>query len=85
MKKTLICLSSGMTPQYRLDVLRLMALPTGTEIQFRYDVALIDSDIREGLGQNAMQGSSVLLAYVDCYPKIRVTAQGRSFHAVKPN
>ncbi len=69
MMKTLVCLSSGMTPQYRLDVLSLMALPTGTEIQFRYDVVLIDSEIRGGLGQNALQDSSVLLAYVDCDPE----------------
>lgn len=66
MKKTLVCLSSGMTPQYRLDILRLMALPGGTEIQFRYDEGIVDETLRENLTKNAMRKASALLCYLDC-------------------
>ena len=65
MKKKLVCLSSGATAQYRLDILRVMALPEGAEIQFRYDIELVDAAVRAGLGQDKLHGSSVLLAYLD--------------------
>jgi hypothetical protein len=65
-KDTLICLSSGLTPQYRLDILRLMALPMKTEIQFRYDEDLIEAKLRVGLDANEMKNAEALLCYLDC-------------------
>jgi hypothetical protein len=66
MKRRMLCLSSGRTPQYRLDVLRLLALPRGTEIQFRYDADIVESSLHDELEANSMQNTPVLLAHVDC-------------------
>src|ERR1035438_7805777 len=62
----LVCLSSGLTPQYRLDILRLLALPGGATIQFRYGEGILPSGLRENLSRNLLIGSRALLAYVDC-------------------
>jgi hypothetical protein len=64
--KSLLCLSSGLTPQYRLDILRLLALPTGTDIPFRYGDVLIQEGLRTAFASNDLKGSRVLLAHVDC-------------------
>lgn len=65
-KKAIVCLSSGLTPQYRLDILRCLALPSGMSIQFRYSKSLIAEDLRDDLAANRLAGSLVLLAHVDC-------------------
>src|SRR6266704_70214 len=64
--KSLLCLSSGLTPRYRHDILRLLALPTGTDIPFRYGGVLIQEGLRTPLANNDLKGSKVLLAHVDC-------------------
>jgi hypothetical protein len=64
-KRVIVCLSSGLTPQYRLDILRCLALPAGMSIQFRYGQSLIAENLREELAANRLAGSVVLLAYVD--------------------
>jgi uncharacterized protein (DUF362 family) len=64
-KQVIVCLSSGLTPQYRLDILRCLALPSGMSIQFRYGQALVGENLREELAANRLAGSVVLLAYVD--------------------
>src|SRR5713226_4392708 len=69
--KSFLCLSSGLTPQYRLDILRLLALPRGTYIQFRYEEAIIAKTLRAALAQNALRDAKVLLAHVDCNPSAR--------------
>lgn len=69
----LLCLSSGLTPQYRLDILRLLALPTGMHIQFRYGRDIIQEGLRKQLAENALRGSKILLAYVDCTDSARRT------------
>lgn len=65
-KKTIVCLSSGLTPQYRLDILRALALPSGMSIQFRYSKSLIAENLRDDLSSNRLAGAVVLLAHVDC-------------------
>lgn len=72
MKKGLVCLSSATAPQYRLDILRVMALPEGTEIQFRYDGDLIDASVRPSLGQDKRHDAPVLLAYLDLTPLVTI-------------
>jgi hypothetical protein len=67
----LLCLSSGMTPQYRLDILRLLALPRGASIQFRYGEGILPDGLRPLLANNAIVSARVLLAYVDCSPPAR--------------
>lgn len=69
--KPLICLSSGIEPRYRLDVLRLLALPIGTNIQFRYAEDLIPNHLLESLATNKLASTTVLLAHVDCTPEAR--------------
>src|SRR2546423_361286 len=64
--KTLLCLSSGLTSQYRLDVLRALGLPEGCHIQFRYGESLISPLLLEALSTNRLIGAAVLLAHVDC-------------------
>ncbi len=55
-----------MTPQYRLDILRSLALPRGTSLHFRYGEAILPDGLRTLLDKNAIVGAQVLLAYVDC-------------------
>jgi hypothetical protein len=73
MKKGLVCLSSGTVAQYRLDILRVMALPEGAEIQFRYDGDLIEANVRPSLGQDKRHDAPVLLAYLDLTPPMTTT------------
>jgi len=69
----LLCLSSGLQPQYKLDILRLLALPKGASIQFRYGEDLIDDAVQESLSLNRGIGTKVLLAYVNCSATARRT------------
>jgi|HubBroStandDraft_2_1064218.scaffolds.fasta_scaffold00775_3 hypothetical protein len=64
--KSLLCLSSGLAPQYRLDILKSLALPRGTYVQFRYSEDIIATSLRTPLARNEMCGAKVLLAHVDC-------------------
>jgi len=73
--KPLICLSSGMEPRYRLDILRLLALPIGTYIQFRYSEDLIPDHLLAPLAANQLVSTAVLLAHVDCTPEARRSDQ----------
>ncbi len=61
-----MCLSSGLTPQYRVDVLTLLALPRGSYIQFRYDDGIVSDSLRKPLADNKLVKKAVLLAHVDC-------------------
>ncbi|WP_260705687.1 DUF5336 domain-containing protein [Edaphobacter flagellatus] len=79
MKKGLICLSSGTTPQYRLDILRVMALPEGAEIQFRYDGDLIDAASRLHFGRDQKHDTPALLAHLDLTVPV-TTAGPRPIH-----
>jgi hypothetical protein len=67
--KPLICLSSGIEPRYRLDILRLLALPIGTHIQFRYAEDLIPGHLLDPLAKNQLASTPALLAHVDCTPE----------------
>lgn len=49
-----------------------MALPEGTEIQFRYDGDLIDANVRPSLGQDKRHDAAVLLAYLDLTQSVTV-------------
>ena len=67
----LLCLSSGLTPQYRVDVLALLALPRGSYIQFRYEDKLVSGNLKTPLGENKLVNKAVLLAHVDCNKSAR--------------
>lgn len=67
----LLCLSSGLAPQYRLDILRLLAMPRGATIQFRYGQDILPDGLRPLLAKNEIVGARVLLAYLDCSSSAR--------------
>jgi hypothetical protein len=64
--KTIVCFSFGLTPQYRLDILRCLALPSGMSIQFRYGKSIVQENLREDLANDRLAGTVVLLAHIDC-------------------
>lgn len=67
----LLCLSSGLTPQYRVDILSLLALPRGSYIQFRYEEKLVAENLRTPLADEKPVERPVLLAHVDCNKSAR--------------
>jgi hypothetical protein len=71
MSDFLLCLSSGMTPQYRLDILRLLALPRNSHIQFRYGREIVAEKLREALDGNLRSNEKAILAHVDCNESAR--------------
>jgi hypothetical protein len=60
-----ICLSSGSSEQYRRDILRALALPTGAVLQFRYQDKYVDDRILRVLERGSSPNSDVLIAYID--------------------
>jgi len=61
-----ICLSSGATARYREDIVRTMALPAGTDIQFRYDIQRwVAPVIRDRLRRGEAVKGPALIAYID--------------------
>lgn len=60
-----ICLSSGASPRYRQDILRAIAMPKGSQLQFRYDSSLLASGIRNSIGEISKMGGTCLIAYID--------------------
>ena len=65
MPKPLLCLSSGMTPRYRQDILRVLALPRFSHVQFRYSEDIIDPSLHADLQSNNAAGTTAFLAHVD--------------------
>ena len=55
-------------PQYRLDILRVIALPAGATIQFRYSEHLIHADLLNPLAQNRCTGRQLIIGHVDGNP-----------------
>lgn len=65
-RQTLLCLSSGLQPRWRLDVLRLLAQAPGTLIQFRYSEGVLPETLRPAFQKNELHGAGALLCHVDC-------------------
>jgi hypothetical protein len=51
----LVLLSSGATRRYRDDIIRVLALPKGAELQFRYDRRYIDDALLTGIDTNKVK------------------------------
>jgi len=60
-----ICLSSGASRRYRQDILRAIAMPKGSQLQFRYDSTWIAPKIRDLLSKGNVSGIASLIAYID--------------------
>ena len=61
----LICLSSGDRPRYRQDVLRAIALPTASQLQFRYDRRWVSDRVLQMIEAGTIVGQNVLIVYAD--------------------
>lgn len=66
---TYVCLSSGARPRYRRDIIRTLAMPAGTWIQFRYArewvAPAILANLADSEKRKALPGMSVLISYFD--------------------
>jgi hypothetical protein len=63
--KFVLMLSSGQRPRYRDDIIRLMALPMGGRLQFRYRQKHVADEIFRQLGENRLRGAQAIAAYLD--------------------
>ena len=59
-----VCLSSGSSARYREDILRALAMPVGSRLEFRYDQKWVAPIIRGRLS-DVPEGQKVLIAYID--------------------
>lgn len=66
-----ICLSSGASARYRQDVLRAIAMPEGSRLQFRYDLKWIAHPIQCQLSAGDVSGTPCLIAYIDQHDKAK--------------
>jgi hypothetical protein len=60
-----LCLSSGSTPQYRQDIIRALAMPTGTRLQFRYQDRWVSQPVRANIRAGKFQADTTIVAYID--------------------
>jgi hypothetical protein len=62
----LVLLSSAHSPRYREDILRCLAAPVGSEVQFRYDKQWIVEDLLEKVTPHLASGGVVgAVCYID--------------------
>lgn len=66
-KTALLCLSSGIRPRYREDVLRAVSMPKGSRLRFRYLAELVPDELRTQLSKNVLSGAEVVIAYLARY------------------
>jgi len=63
--RVLVLLSSGLRRRYRDDVLRVLAMPRGARLRFRYGQEHVDSVVRPELSKDSLSGASLLLCYLN--------------------
>ena len=59
-----LLLSSGARPRYRDDIIRVLALPLGGELQFRYERSLIAEDLLARFRSNDLRRETGLICYL---------------------
>lgn len=67
-----ICLSSGASPRYRQDVVRAMAMPKGSGLQFRYDSKWIAPVIRDRISTGTVKDTPSLIVYIDQHDNTKI-------------
>jgi hypothetical protein len=60
-----LCLSSGSTEQYRLDIIRALAMPRGARLQFRYRRVWVQESILATVGSKSFRPDVAIIAYID--------------------
>ncbi len=66
-----LCLSSGHSVRYRLDVLRALSMPAGAYLQFRYDLKYVAPGVRVACEKGLAVQQRALIAYIDQANKSR--------------
>lgn len=61
----LLCLSSGARPRYLDDIVRALAMPSGTRLQFRYLEYWLDERVLTKINNKTILGEQVIIAYID--------------------
>jgi hypothetical protein len=64
-KQPLLLLSSGARPRYLEDIVRVLALPEGGRIQFRYQLDLVANGVKARLAAEGLAEHTCYLAYLD--------------------
>jgi hypothetical protein len=60
----LVLLSSGATPRYRDDIIRILALPAGADLQFRYDRRYIDAALLKKIESGDVRDEEAVALYL---------------------
>lgn len=60
----LLLLSSGARARYREDIVRCLALPPGAQLQFRYDLTIVDDAIVSDVKSGKLIGQQALVCYL---------------------
>jgi hypothetical protein len=60
----LVLLSSGATRRYRDDIMRVLALPPGAELQFRYDRRYIDTALLARMDARTLRNEPGIVLYL---------------------
>ncbi len=64
-KPPLLLLSSGARPRYLEDIVRVLALPVGGRIQFRYENRILANGVRSHFRDKGLVGHKCYLTYLD--------------------
>jgi hypothetical protein len=60
----LLLISSNAAQRYRDDIVRLLALPAGTDVQFRYDLQYLDPAVLVRAQQSKLSGEKALVCFM---------------------
>lgn len=61
----LLLLSSGARPRYLDDIVRCLALPNETDLQFRYSRSWLSQNVRRKIDDGSVRGARALICYID--------------------
>lgn len=61
----LILLSSGVQPRYADDIVRILALPRGGQLQFRYDVRLLSPAVLNKVPGEGLAGGQAMVCFLN--------------------
>lgn len=67
-----ICLSSGARPRYRQDIIRAIAMPRGSRLQFRYRLDLVTEGVKQRIKDGTYRNTRALIAYLDQQDRTKV-------------
>src|SRR2546422_500513 len=60
----LVLLSSGATRRYRDDIIRILALPAGTDLQFRYERRYIQKEVLDRIEAGQLKNEPAIVLYL---------------------